>query len=393
MPITRITNVDLLDARGRKTDSELTFDASSGNIISTDAKSDIDVDGQERGRNKDSNLTSVARLGTAIPTDAEPDIVVNGQRRTLMPGLIDAKLDSGPSDYALPLCADNGATTTMDSSSSTSESRALRDTSAGNPIFPIYLASGSAIGPENADLVSMLNYSGVQTVRTGNEARKIVEMKLLSKQADFIKIIVDQPGLRKGIIEAAVIETHEQGKLAIAQASQIGSYRLAIELGFDMLSPVPVDGELNPEMIEGILEGKIGIIPTLCFLEKALPMWRTKHPEYQFSYALEAVRVLNNAGVRICAGSSSNNWAGFSIPFGKGLHNELQLLAKAGLSNQKLISAVTSVPADLFRLRDRGLIEPGRLADLVMVDGDPLKDIEILSKIRSIWFRGLGRRA
>ncbi|KAG6000754.1 hypothetical protein E4U43_001512 [Claviceps pusilla] len=358
MPITRLADVDILDGNGKEKNADLAFVGSPGNILSS---------------------------------DAEPDVTVDGKGCTIIPGLIDSKLDSGPSEYALPLSASHGTTTAIDGSSSSSESQALRSTAAKDPVLPFYLASGSAIGPEKVELVSMLNYSGIQTVKTPREARRLVEAKILSHQADFIKIIVDQPGLEEDIIEAAVEETHRRGKLAVAQSCQVESYSLAVEYGFDILSPVPVDGELDPELIERIVSKGLGIIPTLCFLQKAIPVWNKSRPDYQFSYALEAVRALNDAGARICAGSSSNNWANFSLPFGKGLHNELQLLAKAGVSNEKLFKAVTSEPASLFHLADRGVIRPGRVADLVMVEGDPLKDIRFLSKIRSTWLRGIPR--
>ncbi|KAG5981653.1 hypothetical protein E4U55_002714 [Claviceps digitariae] len=349
------------------------------------------VDGS--GKMKQSNLEFVGSPGNIISCEEEADIVIDGQGCTMIAGLIDAKLDSGPSETALPFSASHGTTTAIDSSSSSSECQALRMAAAEDPVLPFYLGSGSAIGPDNSDLVSMLNYSGVQTVTSSIEAQILVEAKILSNQADFIKIIVDQPGLEMDLIKAAVSETHRHGKLAVAQASQLESYRMAVKIGFDMLSPVPVDGELDSKLIEGIITNRIGIIPTLCFLEKALPVWQRAHPEYRFSYALKAVRALNDAGARICAGSSANNWSGFSLPFGRGLHNELKLLAKAGLSNDKLIKSVTSEPASLFRLHDRGVIEAGRLADLVMVEGDPLQDIQLLSKIRSVWLRGIKRRA
>ncbi|KAG6016085.1 hypothetical protein E4U54_002328 [Claviceps lovelessii] len=360
MPITRIVNVNIFDGKRKVKDTDLAFVGSPGNIL---------------------------------PSDAEPDDTIDGKGCTIIPGLIDSKLDSGPSENALPLSASHGTTTAIDASSSSSESQAMRSTAAKDPVLPFYLASGSAIGPDKVELVSMLNYSGIQTVRTPREARRLVEAKISSHQADFIKIIVDQPGLKEDIIEAAVAETHRHGKLAVAQSCQVESYRLAVKYGFDILSPVPVDGELDPELIERIVSKRLGIIPTLCFLQKAIPVWNKRRPDYQFSNALKAVRDLNDAGGRICAGSSSNNWANFSLPFGKGLHDELHLLAKAGVSNEKLVRAVTSEPASLFHLTDRGVIRPGRVADLIMVEGDPLDDIRFLSKIRSVWLRGIPSRA
>ena len=53
------------------------------------------------------------------------------------------------------------------------------------------------------------------------------------------------------------------------------------------------------------------------------------------------------------------------------LHGELELLVEAGLTPLEALSAATSVPADRFRLPDRGRIAPGLRADLLLVNGDP----------------------
>ncbi|KAG6038316.1 hypothetical protein E4U41_004338 [Claviceps citrina] len=357
MPITRIVNANVPDGLELKKDDRSAFVGSPGDITSS----------------------------------SRPDVIIDGTGCTVIPGLIDSKVDTGASECALPMYVAHGATTAIDSSSSSEESQAMRTAAMHNPTLPSYHASGSAVGPENITLVSMFNYSGVQTVATPDEARKLIHSNIVSNQADFIKIIVDQPGLSMDVIAAAVSETHSHGKVAVAQSSQVASYKLAVDVGCDVLSPVPVDGELDGELIRRIVDNRIGIIPTLCFLERALPLWKESHPEYDFSHALAAVTALDAAGARICAGSSSNNWSNFSLPFGRGLHDELRLLASAGISNSKLIQAVTSEPASLFKLHDRGLIQPGRTADLILVEGNPLHDIEALSKIRSVWVAGVQR--
>ena len=57
------------------------------------------------------------------------------------------------------------------------------------------------------------------------------------------------------------------------------------------------------------------------------------------------------------------------------LHQELLLLTECGLSNEEALRAATSSPARKFGLVDRGRIETGRRADLLLVKGDPSKDI------------------
>ncbi|MGV3650002.1 MAG: amidohydrolase family protein [Devosia sp.] len=79
------------------------------------------------------------------------------------------------------------------------------------------------------------------------------------------------------------------------------------------------------------------------------------------------------AGVRICSGSD----AGFMITHGADNWGEIALLVKGGLTEMDAIIAATATNADLLEI-EAGRIAPGKLADILLVDGDPLADIAIL---------------
>ncbi|SPF49360.1 Amidohydrolase (fragment) [Candidatus Desulfosporosinus infrequens] len=66
-----------------------------------------------------------------------------------------------------------------------------------------------------------------------------------------------------------------------------------------------------------------------------------------------------------------------------------QLLVAAGLKPIEALRAATSTPARRFGLTDRGRIVPGALADLLLVDGDPLTNIADTLSIRTVWHRGV----
>jgi hypothetical protein len=70
------------------------------------------------------------------------------------------------------------------------------------------------------------------------------------------------------------------------------------------------------------------------------------------------------------------------------MHRELELLVRAGLTPEAALAAATSVPARAYNLRDRGRIAPGLRADLVLVAGDPTRDIMATRDIVAIWKRG-----
>ena len=104
---------------------------------------------------------------------------------------------------------------------------------------------------------------------------------------------------------------------------------------------------------------------------------------YQKSYAkmVEFVGIMYKAGVPIVAGTDD-------IP-GFTLHSELALLVKAGLTPAQALQVATRNGARYTRTsNDRGSIAAGKLADLVLVDGDPTKDIADLRKVSAVITRG-----
>src|SRR6202035_1784847 len=73
---------------------------------------------------------------------------------------------------------------------------------------------------------------------------------------------------------------------------------------------------------------------------------------------------------------------------GSGLHLELTLLHRIGLSPREAIAAATSNFADIYGWRDIGRIEPGRVADVLILNADPRSDLAALDHIDRIIFRG-----
>jgi len=102
---------------------------------------------------------------------------------------------------------------------------------------------------------------------------------------------------------------------------------------------------------------------------------------------------LRRAGVPLLAGSDAG--VAFSYP-GFSLHDEIALLVEAGLSNGDALRAATLWPAEFLGAADSmGTVAPGKVADLVLLRADPLKDIQATREIDAVLLRGrvLGRRA
>ncbi len=70
------------------------------------------------------------------------------------------------------------------------------------------------------------------------------------------------------------------------------------------------------------------------------------------------------------------------------LRRDMISLQEGGIGKMKLIQAATQNPAELYRLKDLGTIEPGKLADLQIVDGDPLEDLKALRHIETVLIEG-----
>ena len=102
----------------------------------------------------------------------------------------------------------------------------------------------------------------------------------------------------------------------------------------------------------------------------------------EFQKDLEVVGAMQRAGVGILAGTDTPNplcFPGFS------LHEELRFLVKSGLTPMEALQAATLSPARFLKKeRDLGTVEQGKIADLVLLDANPLEDIENTTKITAV---------
>jgi imidazolonepropionase-like amidohydrolase len=104
-----------------------------------------------------------------------------------------------------------------------------------------------------------------------------------------------------------------------------------------------------------------------------------------FAKEMEIVGAMNRAGIRFLAGSDVGNpycFGGFS------LHDELVLLVQAGFSPMQALQAATRNAAEFSGRLDLGTIEKGKLADLVLLDADPLQDIKNTQTISAVIYGG-----
>ena len=127
--------------------------------------------------------------------------------------------------------------------------------------------------------------------------------------------------------------------------------------------------------------------PTLATFEKQFGDDGVKEYEAKgFKNMLEFVGMAHKAGVKIVIGSHNS---GRYVKPGLAYQREMELLIAAGMSPLEVISSSTIINAEYFRTEERlGSIEKGKLADLILVEGNPSKDIKSMYSIKKVMLNG-----
>jgi len=108
--------------------------------------------------------------------------------------------------------------------------------------------------------------------------------------------------------------------------------------------------------------------------------------EKTIEFNKRVVKAFKEAGVPMLAGTDAGS---SGVVWGFSLHEELRLLVDAGLTTEEALAAATHLPAVWLGLDDKvGTIEPGKFADLVLLDANPLSDIGNTRKIAGVFVNG-----
>ena len=322
--------------------------------------------------------------GDRIGSDAGGATIIDGGGGVLLPGLIDAHVHVHDR-HQLVLLSGFGVTTALDMGSSPAQIDPLR----GVPgLTDIRSAGTPAIAP--GSLHSRIPGIGQRGLVAGPEQAAQFVADRIAEGSDYIKIIVGNPGPShdQATLAALVAAAREHAKLSVAHAASHEAVEMAQRAGVRVLTHVPLDKALDESAAALAAAGHRILIPTLAMMEGVVE--QSAPPGADYAAARQSVAVMHQAGVPILAGTDANADPGVpaAISHGSSLHHELELLVDAGLSTLSALRSATSRPARYFGLGDRGVIEPGRRADLVLIDGDPLQDITATRSIRRIWCAG-----
>jgi imidazolonepropionase-like amidohydrolase len=219
-----------------------------------------------------------------------------------------------------------------------------------------------------------------------DEVRKAVREQLAAG-ADFIKImatgarsvVLEDPETAQFIREevaTVVEEAHRMGKRVAAHAEGLEGARLAIEEGVDTVEH-GLSLHRAPELLEKMVENGQTLVPTLSTFHDVSEDHAVKYPcalveqaERQREEAYLTLAAAKAAGVRIAMGFDS-------YPLGQNAR-ELIRMIDGGLTPMEGIVAATSNAAAAIGLGDVGTVVPGAVADLLVLEGDPLSEPAIL---------------
>ena len=347
--------------------------------------------------------------------------IIDGAGKTLLPGLIDSHVHVFPGAQADALRF--GVTTELDMFSLSPDFarwRGQRQSLARTVEADTWSAGIGVSAPGGHPSGTMPGSAGIPTLAGADDAPAFVAARV-AEGSDYVKIIVEDnsfltpdhlvPMLSRESVCAAVKAAHDRGRIAIVHASRQRDARVAIRCGADGLAHLFADQVADADFVALARAHHIFIETTLGVVAAgsgmALPQALYARPDIAallspgqkrlLSYgfgpvrphgienALRSARIFHAAGIPLLAGTDAPNPG---APHGAGLHAELQLLVLAGLSPVNALRAATSRPAAIFRLPERGRIATGLRADLLLVRGDPTRDIAATMAIEQVWKNG-----
>lgn len=339
--------------------------------------------------------------------------------KTVIPGLINAHAHVNHGDRALPLYdqliqqlrlyAQYGVTSIVTLGDDGKESVRVRDENASSTLDRARLfVAGEPVVPKTVD-----------------EARQLVNAAADMK-VDIIKTRMNgtPQDMTPEVYTAVIDQAHRRGLKVAAHLYYLHEAKGLVNAGLDIIAHSIRDQDVDAALIAELKRRNVGVVPTLTrdlsvFVYESTPAFvndpfflkgitftradldQIKDPAFQekirqnkeaqtIKKALEQasrnLKLLSDAGAMIALGTDSGasigRWQGYFE------HVELELMVKAGMTPMQAIVAATGNAAKVLNFTELGTIQPGKRADLLVLDANPLADIKNSRQIHSVWVGG-----
>jgi len=232
-------------------------------------------------------------------------------------------------------------------------------------------------GPLNEG--ARVSYGVSETVGTVEEAENSIRLST-ELQLDLYKSYVRQDyTIQKAVIELAhesgiPVTGHELYPAVANGVDQMEHFGATSRRGYSLKSSL--NGKSYQDVIALISQSGMYVTPTLAMGKRA-------GPEYVQAGQDSLVQIIENGG-KIVAGTDSP-----FVPYGASLHDELAVYSDAGIPNATVLKLATSQAAEAIGVGDQlGQIAPGYLADITILDADPLVDISNTLSVSEVMKNG-----
>jgi imidazolonepropionase-like amidohydrolase len=242
-------------------------------------------------------------------------------------------------------------------------------------------------------------------ITTPEEGRKAVQENA-AKKVDIIKIWVDDrdgkfPKLTPPLYSAVIDEAHKQKLRVTAHIFSLEDAKGLLKAGVDSFAHGIRDRDMDDEAV-ALLKARPafvlipnmpdrGVVADYSWLKGHIPDGElqkiqaaaTDRPQVAATWAIQGrnLKKMSDAGVKITVGTDGNTpWAP---------HVEMADMVAAGMTPAQVIVSATRNGAEFLRIPNTGTIENGKIADLIVLDANPLDNITNTRKINAVYLRGV----
>ena len=310
---------------------------------------------------------------------------------TILPGIVDSHVHLAPllARGGDPLTAwlRAGVTTLVDNGSALGAAGLRQRVAQAARTPPRVLCAGRIVTAPGGYPLFDRPAAGSESLPVADPAdarRRVAEM-LDRERPDLVKAAIERgfladladpgwPVPAPATLAAVAAEAHARGLTARAHVTQAEELRAALDAGFDAAAHTPVE-ELPDELLERAARQGLILVSTAA-------LWRDD-PALAAAVGRNLARYVQKGG-RAALGTDAPFGPSGGLPFA-----EMQALAAAGLAPRDVLLAATRHGAEAAgRGRELGRIAAGYRADLLVVDGDPLADLQALRRVRIVVLDG-----